>query len=43
MPIDLKNLTIKKAHEHLKKGDFTVLELAQAYLKNIEGAANALN
>jgi len=34
--IDLKNLTIAKAHEHLSKGDFTVLELAQAYIQNIE-------
>ena len=36
MAIDLKNLTIKKAHEHLSKGNFTALELTQAYLKNIE-------
>ena len=30
--IDLKNLTIEQAHESLKKGDFTVTELVQAYL-----------
>ena len=35
MNIDLKNLTIEKAHEHLKNGDFTVLELANAYLEVI--------
>ncbi|MBX4197829.1 Asp-tRNA(Asn)/Glu-tRNA(Gln) amidotransferase subunit GatA [Candidatus Parcubacteria bacterium] len=29
--MDLKNLTIKKAHEHLVKGDFSALELANAY------------
>ena len=36
MSIDLKTLTIKKAHEHLTKGDFSVAELSEAYLKNIE-------
>ena len=35
MKIDLKNLTIKKAHESLKKGDFTAVELTQAYLDEI--------
>ena len=34
--IDLKNLTITKAHESLTKGDFTAVELAQAYLAEIE-------
>jgi len=34
--INLKDLTIKKAHEHLKKGDFSPQELTAAYLKNIE-------
>ncbi len=34
--IDLKTLTIKKAHEHLVKGDFSAVELAQAYKKEIE-------
>ncbi len=36
MIIDTKNLTIKAAHDHLKNGDFSAVELAQAYLKNIE-------
>src|SRR3989338_119441 len=36
MPIDIKTLTIKKAHEHLAKGDFSAAELSEAYLKNIE-------
>jgi len=30
--IDLKNLTMQKAHESMKRGDFTAVELAQAYL-----------
>ncbi|MDQ3076937.1 MAG: Asp-tRNA(Asn)/Glu-tRNA(Gln) amidotransferase subunit GatA [bacterium] len=34
--IDLKNLTIKKAHEHLVQGDFTARELAAAYTSEIE-------
>ncbi len=34
--IDLKNLTIKKAHEALIKGEYTCTELAQAYLENIK-------
>ncbi|MBI5754050.1 Asp-tRNA(Asn)/Glu-tRNA(Gln) amidotransferase subunit GatA [Candidatus Peregrinibacteria bacterium] len=34
--MDLKTLTIKKAHEHLAKGDFSAVELSEAYLKNIE-------
>jgi aspartyl-tRNA(Asn)/glutamyl-tRNA(Gln) amidotransferase subunit A len=33
--IDLKNLTIQKAHEAMKKGDFTAVELTQAYLGEI--------
>ena len=32
MKIDLNSLTIKKAHDHLKAGDFTSVELTQAYL-----------
>lgn len=36
MNINTKELTIKSAHDHLKNGDFTAVELAQAYLKNIE-------
>ncbi|MEA2715545.1 MAG: aspartyl-tRNA(Asn)/glutamyl-tRNA(Gln) amidotransferase subunit [Candidatus Parcubacteria bacterium] len=35
MPINLKDLTIQKAHEHLTKGDFTAVELTQAYLGEI--------
>lgn len=34
--IDLKNLTISKARDHLMKGDFTAVELAQSYLNNIK-------
>ncbi len=34
--IDLKNLTIEKAHESLKKGEYTVRELAEAYLSVIK-------
>jgi aspartyl-tRNA(Asn)/glutamyl-tRNA(Gln) amidotransferase subunit A len=34
--IDLKNLTIEKAHEDLKKGIFTCKDLAEAYLKEIK-------
>ncbi|MDQ5949618.1 MAG: aspartyl-tRNA(Asn)/glutamyl-tRNA(Gln) amidotransferase subunit, partial [Patescibacteria group bacterium] len=34
--IDIKNLTIKKAHEHLKSGDFSVRELVDAYLSEIK-------
>jgi len=36
MAIDLKNLTIKKAHEDLLAKKYTVLELANAYLENIK-------
>jgi aspartyl-tRNA(Asn)/glutamyl-tRNA(Gln) amidotransferase subunit A len=36
MPIDLKNLTIKKAHEAFIRGDFTSVELTQAYLDQIQ-------
>lgn len=34
--IELKNLTIEKAHESLKKGDYTVAELCDAYLAVIK-------
>jgi aspartyl-tRNA(Asn)/glutamyl-tRNA(Gln) amidotransferase subunit A len=34
--INLKNLTIKKAHEAMKKGEFTSKELTQAYLDVIK-------
>jgi aspartyl-tRNA(Asn)/glutamyl-tRNA(Gln) amidotransferase subunit A len=35
MNIDLKNLTIAKAHIALKKGEFTSMQLTQAYLDQI--------
>lgn len=35
MKIDLKNLTIKKAHEFLANGDFTAVELTRSYLNEI--------
>lgn len=34
--IALDTLTISSAHEHLKRGDFSVTELAESYLKEIE-------
>lgn len=34
--IDLKNLTIEKAHNALKKGEFTCRELVEAYLEVIK-------
>lgn len=36
MKIDLAQLTIEKAHEAMKKGDYTAVELTQAYLDVIE-------
>ena len=41
--IDLKTLTIRKAHEHLKKGDFSARELAENYLAEIEKKNPELN
>lgn len=41
--IDLKKLTIKKAHEHLVKGDFTVRELCEAYLEEIKKKNGEIN
>ena len=41
--MDLNNLTIKKAHEGLKEGKYTVRELVDAYLKNIEEKNDELN
>jgi len=41
--IDLKNLTIEKAHESLKKGVFTCRELAEEYLKVIKEKNKELN
>jgi aspartyl-tRNA(Asn)/glutamyl-tRNA(Gln) amidotransferase subunit A len=36
MQIDLKNLTIKKAHASLLKGEYTAVDLASAYLEQIK-------
>lgn len=41
--IDTKNLTIEKAHKHLIDGDFTAVELAEAFLKNIAGKNKEIN
>ncbi len=41
--IDLKQLTIKDAREHLDKKDFTAKELAQAYLLNISKVNPEIN
>lgn len=34
--IDLQKLTVKKAHDHLKKGDFSAVQLAECYLDEIK-------
>jgi len=41
--IDLKSLTIKKAHEAMKNGEYTPLELADAYLEVIKEKNDELN
>ncbi|MBI2049266.1 MAG: Asp-tRNA(Asn)/Glu-tRNA(Gln) amidotransferase subunit GatA [Parcubacteria group bacterium] len=43
MFLDLKGLTISKAHEHLKNGDFSARELTESYLENIRGKNQDLN
>ncbi len=43
MNIDLKNLTIVKAHEALKRGDFTSVQLIQAYLDEISKKNKDIN
>jgi len=43
MNIDLKNLTIKKAHKAMESGDFTARELTQAYLDLIKEKNDNLN
>lgn len=43
MKIDLKNLTIEKAHDSLKKGEYTVRELVDSYLENIKEKNERLN
>ncbi len=41
--IDLSKLTITKAHEGMKKGDFSVVDLAQAYLGEISKKNKEIN
>lgn len=41
--IDLKNLTIEKAHQSFINGDFTVRELVDEYLKVIEEKNSTIN
>ncbi len=41
--IDLSSLTIKKAHDHLMKGDFTAVDLAKTYLAQIEKKNKDIN
>lgn len=43
MKIDLANLTITKAHESMKKGDFSAVDLAQAYLDEIKKKNGDMN
>ncbi len=43
MSIDLTSLTIKKAHEALMKGAYSAVELAEAYLSQIEKKNKDLN
>jgi aspartyl-tRNA(Asn)/glutamyl-tRNA(Gln) amidotransferase subunit A len=40
---DLTKLTIKQAHEGLKNGDFTSVDLTKAYLKNIKEKDKEIN
>lgn len=41
--IDLKNITIKQAHEDMNSGKYTAVELAQAYLDEISNKNDELN
>jgi aspartyl-tRNA(Asn)/glutamyl-tRNA(Gln) amidotransferase subunit A len=41
--MDLTSLTIKQAHEGLKNGDFTSVDLTKAYLKNIKKLDKEIN
>ena len=43
MNIDLKNLTIEKAHESLKNGVYTVKDLVNEYLKVIKEKNPTIN
>ncbi len=41
--IDLNNLTIKKAHEAMKRGEYTAVDLAKAYLSEIKNKNGEIN
>lgn len=41
--IDLKNLTIRKAHESMVRGDFSAVDLVSAYLDQIEKKNGTVN
>jgi aspartyl-tRNA(Asn)/glutamyl-tRNA(Gln) amidotransferase subunit A len=41
--IDLRNLTIEKAHNHFKSGDFSVTDLVNEYLKVIDEKNKDIN
>ncbi len=41
--IDLNNLTIKKAHEAMKAGQYTAVDLANAYLSEIKNKNGEIN
>ncbi len=41
--IDLKSLTIKKAHEAMKSGEYTAVDLANAYLSEIKNKNGEIN
>lgn len=41
--IDLKTLTVQKAHESLKNGEYTVSDLAQAYIDVIKNKNTEIN
>ena len=43
MKIDLRNLTIRQAHDSLLKGEYTAVALAEAYLENIKAKNKVLN
>ncbi len=43
MKINLNELTIRKAHDHLVKGDFSAVELADAYLSEIAKKNDDMN
>jgi aspartyl-tRNA(Asn)/glutamyl-tRNA(Gln) amidotransferase subunit A len=43
MAVNIENLTIKKAHQHLSVGDFSVGELVESYIRKIEKENPKLN